>query len=355
MGSEEETEEQTNNSFSATTTQLMNGINANESVPEPMKKSLVHFIQEYMSACQLAADENDDSVTAESAAQKIMTAIEFGSKFGMGEGKFQFETAHQAMREPFDYYRWGCDFFFPIMAEKKSVFNGKEILETIEEQLAAGENVVFLANHQSEADPQVVSYAFEKLGHGKLAEDIVYVAGHKVTTDPLAIPFSMGRNLLCIHSKKHIDVDPETKGFKQKQNLATMSYMQKVLKEGGTCIWVAPSGGRDRRDVESGEVPLAPFDQKTIDLFRLLGAKSKKPTHFYVMAMVSYDLCPPPDFVTKDVGEVRNIRYSPIGVSLSGVEIDNSGGAESRRLFTERAMETTEKLYEKLLQEISAK
>lgn len=339
--------------FAATTEKVTSGIDASESVPEPMKTPLKHFITEYMTACLAANEDGNDDVTADVAAKNILSAIEFGSKYGLGPDKYQFETAHQALREPFDYYRWGCNFFFPIMA-KQSVFRGKDILETIETQLANGENVVFLANHQSEADPQVVSYAFEQLGHGKLAEDMIYVAGHKVTTDPLAIPFSMGRNLLCIHSKKHIDADPETKGLKQKQNLATMSHMQNLLKEGGKCIWVAPSGGRDRRNTETGEVPLAQFDQKTIDLFRLLGAKSKKETHFYVMAMVSYDLCPPPDFVTKDVGELRNVRYSPIGVSLSGVEIENIGGAESRHLFTERAMETTVKLYENLLEELSS-
>jgi glycerol-3-phosphate O-acyltransferase len=30
------------------------------------------------------------------------------------------------------------------------------------------------------------------------------VAGDRVTTDLLAMPFSMGRNLLCIFSKKHV-------------------------------------------------------------------------------------------------------------------------------------------------------
>jgi glycerol-3-phosphate O-acyltransferase len=30
-----------------------------------------------------------------------------------------------------------------------------------------------------------------------------------VITDPLAIPFSMGCDLICIYSKKYIDVIPE--------------------------------------------------------------------------------------------------------------------------------------------------
>ena len=97
-----------------------------------------------------------------------------------------------------------------------SVFLGKENLDKAIAQIAAGENVVFLANHQSEADPQVVSLILESAGY-TLAEDMTFLAGHKVTTDALAIPFSMGRNLLCIHSKKHIDADPELKDVKQKQ------------------------------------------------------------------------------------------------------------------------------------------
>ena len=172
-----------------------------------------------------------------------------------------------------------------------------------------------------------------------------------MTTDPLAVPFSMGRNLLCIHSKKHIDIDPETKPAKSKQNMAAMSSMLKGMKTGGMAIWVAPSGGRDRRDVETGEIPIAPFDQKTVDMFRLMGNKSKKPTHFYPMSMVSYDLCPPPDFVEAGVGEQRNVRYTPIGIAIMD-EVPNVGGAEKRHLFTEKAEEECIDGYVKLLNEL---
>ncbi len=158
----------------------------------------------------------------------------------------------------------------------------------------------------------------------------------------------MGRNLICIHSKKHIDADPETKPKKQKQNLAAMNGMLGQLKKGGTCIWVAPSGGRDRRDVETGKVPLAPFDNKTVDMFRLMGNKSKVPTHFYSLSMVSYDICPPPDFVEAGTGEQRNVRFVPVGISFSD-ELENVGGVESRHLFTEHAFEVCQKGYDELL------
>lgn len=235
------------------------------------------------------------------------------------------------------------------MDVENSVVLGPENLDTAVQQLANGENVVFLANHQSEADPQVVSVTFEKAGYTRCAEEMVYVAGHKVTTDPLAVPFSMGRNLICIHSKKHLDADPETKGMKMRQNLQAMGGMLKMFaSDTGTAIWVAPSGGRDRRDLETGEVPIAPFDKKTVDMFRLLGNKSKKPTHFYAMSMVSYDLCPPPDFVEAGVGEQRNVRFSRVGVSVSE-ELIVEGGLETRDVFTGLAFDRCEEGYAELL------
>jgi len=210
------------------------------------------------------------------------------------------------------------------------------------------------ANHQSEADPQVLSILLEEIGMPEEASKVVYVAGHKVTTDALAIPFSMGRNLLCIHSKKHIDAEPELKESKQKQNLASMSAMLGMMREGGCALWVAPSGGRDRRNVETGEVPIAGFDQKTIDMFRLMGNKSKVKTHFFPLAMASYELCPPPDFVEVGVGERRNVRYSPIGIAC-GNEVPNVGGVDSRHLFTDHAFEECQEDYEKLLKAIAEK
>ncbi len=55
---------------------------------------------------------------------------------------------------------------------------------------------------QTEADPQVTSLLFEKEGFQDLSERLISVAGHRVTTDPVCMPFRMGRNLLCIYSKK---------------------------------------------------------------------------------------------------------------------------------------------------------
>lgn len=340
-----------------------------------LEKPLTHFISEYfqsLSDAAAAGATNPDGtpVTPQQAAKNMLTTLSYGLKYGIGKEKFVFEDVrHRALRGAdfndtsgekrvdtryenealksklgpdvtTDFYAAGCDFFRPSMDLTNSLVLGKSNLDKAREQLANGENVVFLANHQSEADPQVVSCLFETCGKdmGDMAAHITYVAGHKVTTDALAVPFSMGRNLLCIHSKKHIDADPETKPAKSKQNMAAMNSMLAGLKDGGMAIWVAPSGGRDRRNVESGKIPIAPFDQKTVDMFRLMGNKSKKPTHFYPMAMVSYDLCPPPDFVEAGVGEQRNVRFTPIGIAVMD-EVPNVGGAEKRHLFTEHAEE----------------
>jgi glycerol-3-phosphate O-acyltransferase len=319
---------------------------------------LQHFLQEYMTASQKAfLDGQTEVCHPQQVVQRILTAIQYGFQFGMGPNKYQFDVSHTALRgqnaalengNTVDYYAFGCDFFRPVMNLKESQVLGKDNLQQAVEQLQRGENVVLLANHQSEADPQVVSVCLELAGYAQQAADMVYVAGHKVTTDALAIPFSMGRNLICIHSKKHINADAETKPLKQKQNLKAMSAMLKSFKKGGTLLWVAPSGGRDRRDTSTGEVPCAPFDSKTIDMFRLMGNKSGVPTHYYTLAMVSYDLCPPPDYVEAGTGEQRNVRYVPVGIHM-GQELESVGGLESRKDFCAHAYDQCVADYETLL------
>jgi len=301
-----------------------------QQLPNPaLEGPLVHFMDEYFHALAVAANsgmKNPDGsdVTATQATKTMMSTLSYGMQYGLGvgnpNGKFQFEDVrHRSLRGPkdgdvryekeefrtmlgsdinVDFYTAGCDFFRPSIDLPRSLVLGQEYLNQAKAQLDVGENVVFLANHQSEANPQVVSCLFEQVSPtiDDLAAEICYVAGHKAMTDALAVPFSMGQNLLCIHSKKHIDADPETKPAKSKQNMAAMNTMLAGMKSGGMAIWVAPSGGRDRRDVSTGKIPVAPFDQKTVDMFRLMGNKSCVPTHVYpILVMVSYDLCPPPD------------------------------------------------------------
>jgi len=187
-----------------------------------------------------------------------------------------------------------------------------ERIKTIREQVAAGDNVVLLANHQSEADPQIFSVLLDPLYPG-FAESTIFVAGDRVTTDLLAQPFSMGRNLLCIFSKKHVENPPELKSEKTRHNRNVMKKMQSLFKEGGQIIWVAPSGGRDRKD-EDGAYQVAPFDPKSVEMFRLMADKAGRTTHFYPLSMLTYPICPPPEQVGGAVGERRTVKWSPGGL-----------------------------------------
>lgn len=321
-------------------------------------ESVVHFCTEYVTAHQAA---NDKYPSEESSAgvvlRRILESVKYGNMYGMGEGKFEFGVTHDALRgddaaskeigSDLDFYQWGCDFFRHFIDVDDSIILGEDNLKKAMEQTANGENVIFYANHQSEADPQVMSILLEKSGFAEEASKIVYVAGHKVTTDSLAIPFSMGRNLICIHSKKHIDTDPDTKSQKSRQNMQAMGGMLSKLKAGGTIIWVAPSGGRDRRDTTTGKTPIAPFDQKTIEMFKLMGRKSKVKTNYYPLSMVSYELCPPPDFLAAGTGEQRNFRFVPVGIKC-GEQVD----AEAEGAFFPGVFDRTVEDYYELRERI---
>jgi len=317
-----------------------------------------HFCTEYITAAMKSHEKYPvDNTNANAALERILTGVKLAATYGLGENVFEFGVTHDALRgndeasekmgSKFDFYKWGCDFFKDFMDPEESLVLGEDNLKKACEQAKNGENVVFYANHQSEADPQVMSVMLEKAGFAEEASKIVYVAGHKVTTDALAIPFSMGRNLICIHSKKHIDADPETQPAKTRQNMRAMSGMLSKLKQGGTMIWVAPSGGRDRRDTTTGKTPIAPFDDKTIDMFRLMGKKSKVKTHYYPLSMVSYELCPPPDFIEAGTGEQRNFRFVPVGIKV-GPEVEGEDDAA----FNPGVYEETKKGYHELRERI---
>eukprot|EP00928_Gymnodinium_smaydae_P018383 TRINITY_DN16999_c0_g1_i2.p1 TRINITY_DN16999_c0_g1~~TRINITY_DN16999_c0_g1_i2.p1 ORF type:complete len:501 (+),score=89.23 TRINITY_DN16999_c0_g1_i2:52-1554(+) len=240
-----------------------------------------------------------------------------------------FEPYHKAIRGPdFDYYKWGNDFFRSVVKLEASRAEGLEQIAAIRRRLAEGGNVILLANHQTEADPQVISLLLEMYGESDLAERMIFVAGHKVTTDPVAIPFSMGRNLLTIYSKKYLDQgDAEEKKEKNARNRATVSELQRLLTAGGQILWVAPSGGRDRRTGENGAYAPAAFDPQSIGLFHVVGQKAAKDngprTHFFPLAMWSYNLVPSPDDAKSAVGEARRVERTPVGIEI-GPELDLS-------------------------------
>ena len=154
-----------------------------------MAGMLVHFTNEYFAAASNSFAAGNTEYTPKEAAARFMKALELGMKYGMGEDKFTFGVTHKAIRgrtddaeeleegkpNTYDFYKFGCDFFLPAMDLKNSVVLGQENLAKAMEQIKAGENVVFLANHQSEADPQVFSVLLDQVGLGEEAADVVYV------------------------------------------------------------------------------------------------------------------------------------------------------------------------------------
>lgn len=235
------------------------------------------------------------------------------------QNPFDFQPYHALIRKPFDYYQFGLDLVKPLVDLPHSTVKGLDHLKQIAGSLEKGENAIFLANHQTEADPQAISILLEN-SYPKLGEEMIFVAGERVITDPLAAPISMGRNLLCIYSKRYIDHPPEQKMKKQLHNKRTMELMSQLLSEGGKAIYVAPSGGRDRPN-PNGVVEVAPFDPQSIEMFYLMAQRAGHPTHFYPMALKTYELLPPPQTIQVELGEARVTKRADIHLAF-GPKID---------------------------------
>jgi len=228
---------------------------------------------------------------------------------------YTFPSFHQRMITPtYSYFEFGQRYVASLTDFANSVLGHRERWDQAAAQLAAGENVVLLANHQTEADPGVFAHMLMSV-HPSMAEEVVYVAGDRVVTDPMCKPFSMGRNLFCVHSKKHLNDIPEQRAAKMETNRKTLIAMQRSLNKGGMLIWIAPSGGRDRPNAEGKYIP-DKFDPAAVELMRSLTARAKKPGHIYPMAMFSWPMMPPPKTIDKDIGERRITNWTPVGISL---------------------------------------
>jgi len=250
---------------------------------------------------------------------------------------FEFEPYHRLIRKPFDYYQFGLDLVKPLVDLPHCTLSGQENIKTIVSSLERGENVIFLANHQIEADPQAISILLED-SYPKLGEEMIFVAGERVITDPLAVPASMGRNLLCIYSKRYIDNPPEMKREKQLHNKRTMELMSQLLSEGGKAIYVAPSGGRDRPNKE-GKVEVAAFDAQSIEMFYLMAQRAGHPTHFYPLALKTYAMLPPPETIQVELGETRVTRRAPIHIHFGQqIDMQHFPGSDCQDKHTRRAL-----------------
>lgn len=235
---------------------------------------------------------------------------------------FSFEPYHEQILEPINYHQFGQDFVEPLVDLKNSRCLGEENVEEIQKAISSGRNVILLANHQTEVDPQLIEFLLEKK-YPKLGQEMIFVAGDRVILDHLAVPVSMGRNLLCIYSKKHINNPPEEMEKKRLHNKKTMQLMSELLKEGGKCIYVAPSGGRDRPD-KSGHFPVAPLDPQSIEMFYVMAKLAKTPTDFYTLALLTHKVLPPPNDVGVELGEDRQTTYSGV-YGYFGKKIDMLG------------------------------
>ncbi|XP_022967260.1 glycerol-3-phosphate acyltransferase, chloroplastic-like [Cucurbita maxima] len=232
------------------------------------------------------------------------------------EEPFVFSPHHKAVREPFDYYTFGQNYVRPLIDFENSFVGNPFLFKDIEEKLHQGHNVVLISNHQTEADPAIISLLLEKTSP-YIAENMIYVAGDRVIVDPLCKPFSIGRNLICVYSKKHMFDIPELAETKRKANTRSLKEMALLLRGGSQLIWIAPSGGRDRLDPSSGEWSPAPFDASSMDNMRRLIQHSGVPGHLCPLALLCYDIMPPPSKVEIEIGEKRVISFNGVGLSLA--------------------------------------
>jgi glycerol-3-phosphate O-acyltransferase len=248
---------------------------------------------------------------------------------------YKFELFHKRLLEPFNYQKFGVEFLKPLVDLENSNVYGFENLKKIQDYINKKDNVILLANHQSEVDPLLIYLLLEK-DFPNLASDIICIAGERVITDPLAIPFSLGCNLLCIYSKRYIDIDLKLKHQKQIHNKKVMSLMSSLLSEGGKIIYVAPSGGRDRKDIE-GKIKIAPFDPQSLEMFYLMCKKAKTPSHFFPLTLDTYNILPPPEKIQIEMGEKRIANRDSIFISFSNeLDMEHFPGQEEKNKIKRR-------------------
>lgn len=287
-------------------------------IPEELVPLWTDFFGNYKKAI-LSADlpTHDIKLVAEVQASIADTVINQFSN------PYKFPSFHKSMTEPYDYFEFGQKYVGSLIDFTKSYLGHRERFDEIEKQLNAGENVIIFANHQSEADPGIWAHMLIHT-HPSLAKKICYVAGDRVVSDPLCVPFSMGRNLYCVHSKRHMEDDPDTKAEKSAMNRTTLRNMGMSFAKGGSLLWIAPAGGRDRPGDDDVYVP-AKFDSSAVELMRALSRKAEQKvgskSHFYPFAMYSAPLMPPPKTVEKGLGERRMVNFTGVGISV-GEEMD---------------------------------
>ncbi|KAL0753726.1 hypothetical protein Bca101_091394 [Brassica carinata] len=269
------------------------------------------------------------------------------------EHPYTFNPYHKAIREPFDYFHFVHTYIRPLIDFKNSYVGNASIFSELEDKIRQGHNIVLISNHQSEADPAVISLLLEAQCP-YIGENIKCVAGDRVITDPLCKPFSMGRNLICVYSKNHMNDDPELVDMKRKANTRSLKEMATLLRSGSQLIWIAPSGGRDRPNPSTGEWFPAPFDPSSVDNMRRLVEHSGTPGHIYPMSLLCYDIMPPPPKVEKEIGERRLVGFHGTGlsvapeISFSDVTSDCNNPNEAKEAYSQALYKSVNEQYKTL-------
>ncbi|PWA47973.1 Glycerol-3-phosphate O-acyltransferase, alpha helical bundle, N-terminal [Artemisia annua] len=305
-------------------------------LPRPIAQSMEELYQNYKNAVLSSGVPHAEDIVLANMR------IAFDRMFSDVKEPFEFSPYHEAIKEPFNYYLFGQNYIRPLINFRESYVGNVSIFSAMEEQLKQGENVIFISNHQSEADPAVIALLLETT-NPYISENIIYVAGDRVITDPLCKPFSMGRNLLCVYSKKHMNDVPELADMKRRANTRSLKEMALLLRGGSKIIWIAPSGGRDRPDPITNQWFPAPFDATSLDNMRRLVDHAGVVGHIYPLAILCHDIMPPPPQVEKDIGEKRLIGYHGTGISVAP-EINfqeataTCGSAEEAKIAYSQAM-----------------
>ncbi|MCF7851655.1 MAG: 1-acyl-sn-glycerol-3-phosphate acyltransferase [Simkaniaceae bacterium] len=296
---------------------------------------LLHVLDSFLESYEEVALSNGKNIDELiESMTRILSAIEKQIL-----SPYVFPPYHQMIRHPIDYYQLGIDFISPLIKLSESTLTGSASIRAIDQAIKHKENAILFANHQIEADPQVISIMLEE-NFPALAEKMIFVAGERVLVDPLAAPFSIGRNLLCIYSKKYIDTPPEHRDKKQLHNKKTMQLMSELLTEGGKCIYVAPSGGRDRPNAQ-GIVELAPFDPQSIEMFYLMAKRSKTKTHFFPLSLATYSVLPPPETTQIELGEKRVTRGGATHIHFgTAIDMEHIPGLDHLDKHSQRKVKT---------------
>ncbi|MBB64972.1 MAG: hypothetical protein CMO81_07890 [Waddliaceae bacterium] len=309
------------------------------SVPEQMSRVILDFYHQYSKEAR--------GETEELIQNRFLQFLHEIKK--QLESPYGFTPYHPAERSgAIDYYQFGLDFFRPLLDQEKSEILGKEQFQKLDAFIHSGENAVLFTNHQIEADPQILSLLLSE-EFPYLSEHCIWVSGTKVCQDPLSVPFSRGRDLLCITSKKRMNEDPEARFDQQQKNKRTMEVMSSLLQEGSKCIIVAPSGGRDRADNDGVVRTISHLDPKAIQMFYLMSSKAKVKTHFFPLSLSTHKILPPCDDFKDEEVEPRLPSYSSAYAYL-GEELDMESAPESLQSDRRAAQEWRAQEIEKKIQ-----